>query len=117
MESGLTGDSLGGNIYKKRIGLHGRGKSGGVRTIIAYKIEDKAFFLHGFAKNERANISDAEEKALKMAAKELFQYTDKEIETALKAGALIEIVKPKSKESSEIAEKKSNGKQNPKKHT
>jgi len=27
MESGLTGDNLGGNIYKKRIGLAGRGKS------------------------------------------------------------------------------------------
>ncbi|WP_408610395.1 type II toxin-antitoxin system RelE/ParE family toxin [Beggiatoa alba] len=27
---------------------------------MAYKIKDKAFFIYGFAKNERANISDKE---------------------------------------------------------
>lgn len=127
MERGLTGDNLGGNIYKKRMGVAERGKSGGVRTIIAYKSENKAFFLVGYAKNEQANISNADEKALKMAAKELLKYSDKEIETAIKAGALIEIEKPKkdkntknaesTEKPSEVAEKKTNGKQNPKKHT
>lgn len=117
MERGLTGDNLGGNIYKKRIGLAERGKSGGVRTIIAYKTKDKAIFLIGYAKNEKANITNTEEKVLKMAAKELLKYTDKEINMALKATALSEIKDPESKESSDTAEKKSNGKQNPKKHT
>eukprot|EP01136_Pigoraptor_vietnamica_P009082 Opistho-1_new@45234 len=75
MERGLTGDSLGSNIFKKRMGVAERGKSGGVRTIIAYKSENKAFFLVGYAKNEQANISNADEKALKMAAKELLKYS------------------------------------------
>ena len=44
--------NLGGNIYKKRIALGNRGKSGGARTIVAFKIKDKAIFLYGFPKNE-----------------------------------------------------------------
>ena len=32
-----------GQIVKKRISVGGRGKSGGMRTIVAFKVEDKAF--------------------------------------------------------------------------
>jgi hypothetical protein len=35
-------------------------KSGGYRTVIAYRQGDLAVFLLGFAKNERANIDDDE---------------------------------------------------------
>jgi len=91
MENGLTGDNLGGHVYKKRITLEGRGKRGGARTIIAYKTEEKAFFMVGFAKNERDNIGVKEEKALKRMAKELLGYSDKQLRMALTAGELIEI--------------------------
>jgi hypothetical protein len=66
--AGLVDANLGGHVYKKRIGLNGRGKRGGVRTLIAFRIEDKAFFLYGFAKNERENISSKELKALRLLA-------------------------------------------------
>ncbi|NJL71311.1 MAG: type II toxin-antitoxin system RelE/ParE family toxin [Candidatus Competibacteraceae bacterium] len=122
MNSGLSGNNLGGNIYKKRIGLAGRGKSAGVRTIIAYKAEQRAFFLYGFPKNERDNITSTEEKALKMMGRELFKLTDKEIEKSVKAGALIEIEtrnRDGSANSKTVSgsEKKRDGKQNPKQHT
>ena len=89
--AGLIDGDLGGHIVKKRAGLHGRGKRGGVRTLVAFRREDKAFFIYGFAKNERANISDKELKALKLLAKELLNYPAASLIKAIKAGELIEI--------------------------
>ncbi|MCP3688954.1 MAG: type II toxin-antitoxin system RelE/ParE family toxin, partial [Gammaproteobacteria bacterium] len=33
------------------------GKSGGARTLLAYKVGGKAFFVYGFAKNVRGNVT------------------------------------------------------------
>lgn len=71
MEQGLIDADLGGHVYKKRIAIQGQGKSGGVRTLIAYRLNNKAFFMYGFAKNKRANISDKERKALLVIANNL----------------------------------------------
>ena len=70
IENGLVDAELGGNVYKKRIGILGRGKRSGVRTLLAFKIEDRAFFIYGFSKNERANINADELKALKIYAQD-----------------------------------------------
>jgi hypothetical protein len=43
---------------KKRVGLAGRGKRGGVRTLVATNKGKRWFFVFGFEKNERANVSD-----------------------------------------------------------
>jgi hypothetical protein len=91
MENGLIDAELGGNVYKKRIGLQGRGKSGGVRTLLAFIIEERAFFIYGFSKNERANIYTDELKALKIYAKELLEYSDKALEKAIEAKLVIEV--------------------------
>lgn len=88
---GLIDADLGGHVVKKRVALAGRGKSGGVRTLLAYKVGNKAFFVYGFAKNARANISADELKALKHLAKELLSYSDKTLSEAVKHGALIEV--------------------------
>jgi hypothetical protein len=76
MERGLIDADMGGHVVKKRVALAGRGKSGGFRTLLAYKAGNKAFFVYGFAKNARANISADELKALKYLAKELLKYSD-----------------------------------------
>lgn len=89
---GLVDADLGGHVYKKRVGLAGRGKRGGVRTLIAFKVEDKAFFMYGFAKNARSNISDKELKALRLLAEQLLSYGTKALEKAIQAGELIEVV-------------------------
>ena len=91
MERGLIDADLGGHILKKRVALAGRGKSSGVRTLLAYKVRNKAFFVYGFAKNARANISTDELKALKHLAKVLLGYSDKALTEAIKYGALIEV--------------------------
>ncbi len=91
MEQGLIDARLGGQVVKKRVALAGRGKRGGARTLVAFRQGEKAFFVYGFAKNERANISDKELKALKLLAKELLNYPAETLAKAIKAGELIEI--------------------------
>jgi hypothetical protein len=91
LERGLINANLGGNVFKQRVVINSRGKSGGVRTILAYKIKDKAFFIYGFAKNSRTNITDKELKALKLYAATLLGYSEIELDKAVKNGALIEV--------------------------
>lgn len=43
--AGLTDADLGSNLYKKRIPIEGRGKSGGLRTIIASRFNGRWFIL------------------------------------------------------------------------
>lgn len=83
--------NLGGHIYKKRIRFDGQGKSGSGRTIICYKKEDRAIFIHGFAKNEKANLSQKELHAFKEFAKILLRLSKKEIDLAVKDEILIEV--------------------------
>jgi hypothetical protein len=41
---------LGGQVLKNRAGLHGRGKCGGTRVIVATERKHREFFLYGFGK-------------------------------------------------------------------
>lgn len=91
MNQGLIDATLGGNVCKKRVPVKGQGKSGGLRTLIAFKLDDKAFFMYGFAKNVKANIKKDELKALKKLARELFGYTDLDLKKAIKAKQLLEV--------------------------
>jgi hypothetical protein len=88
---GLIDADLGGHVIKKRIGVRGRGKSGSVRTLLAFQLDDKAFFIYGFSKSERSNVSQKELKALKLLASELPSYTNAGLARATKAGELIEV--------------------------
>ncbi len=53
---GLIDVDLGGGIIKQRVARSGQGRSGGYRTLIAYRAGTRAVFLYAFAKNERENI-------------------------------------------------------------
>ncbi len=91
LNAGLWDAALGGQVYKKRVAFAGRGKRGGARTLVAFKRDDIVFFMYGFAKNQRANITQQESKALKRMAKELLGYGQVQLIAALKYGELIEI--------------------------
>ncbi len=91
IEQGLVDANLGGHVMKKRVALSGRGKSGGARTIIAYKVKDKAFFIYGFAKNKRDNIDVKELQALQVLATDLLSYSDKMLISAVKDNELTEV--------------------------
>ncbi len=73
MERGLIDANLGGGLVKKRVALPGRGKSGSTRTLVATNQVDRWFFIFGFEKNDRDNISAKEIKALKALAADLLR--------------------------------------------
>jgi len=91
MNSGLYDANLGGSVYKKRVPLANKGKSGGARTIIAFKVNNKAFFIYSFAKSKQENVNEKELKALKKLAKVYFWLTDTEIIEAIRLGNLIRV--------------------------
>ncbi|NEW90636.1 type II toxin-antitoxin system RelE/ParE family toxin [Rhodopseudomonas sp. BR0M22] len=83
--------SLGGGVFKQRIGRKGGGKSGGFRTIIVCRMGAHSFFVHGFAKNQKANISAKELDALKKLATVLLALDVEALETAIAAGEISEV--------------------------
>ena len=91
MEQGLVDVNLGGNVYKKRIAIKGAGKRGGARTLIATRFKGTIFYMYGFSKNMRTNISKKELKALKMLAEQLLSYSGKGIDKAIIAREFIEV--------------------------
>lgn len=85
--------SLGSGLYKLRVATKdGRGKSGGSRTILAYKKEEKIIWLHLFSKNDKANISANELKKLKVLSNILLDLSDREIAKLIDLAELSEVV-------------------------
>lgn len=91
MVQGLIDADLGGGVVKKRVGLAGRGKRGGARTLVATNKGNRWFFVYGFEKNDRANIADDELEALQDIAAELLARTSRQLDEAVKEGSLQEI--------------------------
>ena len=91
MAQGLLDADLGGGVVKKRVALPGRGKSGGARTLVATNKGSRWFFVFGFEKNDRANISDSELEALQDLAHDLLARTESQLDLAVQECALEEI--------------------------
>jgi hypothetical protein len=92
VERGLIDADLGGGVIKQRVARTGQGKSGGFRVVILYRRGTLAFFVYGFAKSQRANISQDELAGLKELASEMLAYGEAEIAKAIASGALIEVI-------------------------
>ncbi|OYV32781.1 MAG: addiction module toxin RelE [Rhodospirillales bacterium 20-64-7] len=90
-EKGLIDADLGGGVIKQRIARAGSGKSGGFRTIILFRTETRAFFVHGFAKNEQDNIREDELAAFRMLAEVMLAYDDEALTEAMANGTLTEV--------------------------
>ena len=93
MERGLIDADLGGNLYKQRVALPGRGKSGSTRTIIATRFAGVLFFLYGFEKNDRDNISAKELALYQCLAHGFLDMTEGQIITALAEQVLTEVTR------------------------
>lgn len=93
MECGLIDADLGGNLYKQRVALPGRGKSGSTRTIIATRFAGVVFFLYGFEKNDRSNISTKELSLYQRLARGFLDMTEVQIATALVGQVLTEVIR------------------------
>lgn len=90
-EKGLIDADLGGGVIKQRIARPGHGKSGGFRSIILFRSGDKAFFVYGFAKNDRDNITLVEKEVFKELAAEMLNYSEDILNMTVKNGGLIEV--------------------------
>jgi hypothetical protein len=91
MVSGLVDADLGCDVLKKRVALPGRGKRGGVRTLVATRRASRWVFVFGFEKNEKANVTSTELEALQWLAKQLLDLSVAQMEVAVQDGSLQEI--------------------------
>lgn len=91
LERGLIDADLGSNLFKQRVALPGRGKSGSTRTLLATRLGGTLYFLFGFEKSERDNITQRELGIYQSLASTLVVFNHAQIETALKANELIEV--------------------------
>lgn len=93
VKRGLTGNALGGNLYKKRVPIQGHGKRGGLRTILLYQDSiDRVFCLHVFSKSTKSGLTKVELERLKRVSREFLNITSEQINTALENGFLEEVV-------------------------
>ena len=90
-ERGLVDADLGNGLIKQRVARQGQGRSGGYRTILAYRESELAFFLKGFAKSSQANITGGDKKLLVNQAKALMGADADLIETLILDGDLSEV--------------------------
>jgi hypothetical protein len=90
-DRGLIDAALGGDLIKQRVPRKGQGRSGGFRTLLAYRHEHRAVFLHGFPKNALDNLDDDELEGLKQAAAAFIKLDEKTVAKALKDGKWKEV--------------------------
>jgi len=90
--AGLIDADLGGGLIKKRLARSGYGKSGGYRTLLAFKNNDRAIFITGFAKNEKDNITSEEKMVFKKLSKIYLDLDLKELNAMCKAKKFIEVI-------------------------
>jgi hypothetical protein len=88
---GLVDAKLGNNVFKKRVAKPGFGKRSSYRTILASNLNNKWFFMFGFAKNERDNVDSHELEALKAFADVLLEAEKVQIKELIAYGTLRKI--------------------------
>jgi len=82
---------LGGDVYKMRMARDGEGKSGGYRVVVIFKRGQRTFYVEGFAKSKKGNLSQSEKRDFKELAKDYLSLPEVTIDNAVKMGKLIEI--------------------------
>ena len=88
---GLIDADLGGGVIKQRLARPGQGRSGGFRAMVVFRRGDRAFFVHGFAKNDRDNLRPNELRALRVLADEMLGLDSPGLEAMLANGTISEV--------------------------
>ncbi len=91
-EKGLIDAELGGGLIKQRVARKGGGRSGGYRTIVAFRKGDRSFFIYGFAKNEQDNVSASDLRLLKRLAKNYLQEDESALQRLMGDRELQEVI-------------------------
>ena len=90
-ERGLIDADLGGSVMKQRIARPNEGRSGGFRSIIVFRQDERAFFVFGFAKSGRDNITADELTEFRALAQQYLRLTAAQIQAAIEAEKIIEV--------------------------
>ncbi len=90
-ERGLIDANLGHGLIKQRIARPGEGRRGGFRTVVAYRIGERAVFMFGFAKSDQANLSKDDESDLRDFGALLLALDVRGIETMIAGNELTEV--------------------------
>ena len=95
---GVIDADLGGGVIKQRIARAGEGKSGGSRSIILFKENDRAVYVHGFEKKDKANIRSDELVAFRKYAEIYLGYSNAEMAQRVEDGALFKVEMPEGED-------------------
>ncbi|MDP9175327.1 MAG: type II toxin-antitoxin system RelE/ParE family toxin [Planctomycetota bacterium] len=90
-ERGLIDANYGGGVIKQRIARPNEGTSGGYRSIILFRRDERSFFVYGFAKSERTNIDEGEERDFKELAEILLAASNEDLKKLLERGEFKEV--------------------------
>jgi hypothetical protein len=88
---GVIDADLGGGVIKQRIARAGEGKSGGSRSIILFRKNDRAIYIHGFEKKDKANIGQSDLIAFRALADDVLHCPDSTIAHRVACGSLIPV--------------------------
>jgi hypothetical protein len=95
---GLIDADLGGGVIKQRIARVGEGKSGGSRSIILFRKDERAVYIYGFEKKDMANIKPNELEAFRELAEVILGYSQAEMTKRVEDGALFNVEEPQEEE-------------------
>ena len=90
-DRGLVDADLGSGLIKQRIARPGQGRTGGYRSLLAFRAQGRSVFVYGFAKNERDNISGRELEFWRATAAAFLAMNDRKIGDLIDAGDLVEV--------------------------
>ena len=79
-------------MIKQRVARLGQGKRGSYRTIVAYRVKQRAVFLFGFAKSGKANLDADEVAALVKRGAVWLGASDAVLELAIRTDELMEVI-------------------------
>ena len=91
LDAGQFNADLGGDVYKMRMARDGEGKSGGYRVVVIFRRGQRTFYVEGFAKSGKGNISQREKRDYKELAKDYLSLSEAVIDNAVKTGKFVEI--------------------------
>lgn len=90
-EKGLIDADFGGGLIKQRVARAGKGRSGGYRTIVAFRAGNRAVFLYGFAKSDLENIPSEALAKLREIGANWLNANNETLRGAIKDGSLKEV--------------------------
>lgn len=82
---------LGGGLIKQRVARQGQGRSGGYRTLIAYRQGERCVFVRGFEKSRQANIGADDLRRLANYGRVLIGLNEGRIDGLVQDGELTEL--------------------------